>query len=291
MASNLTDSQDKITTSTGGVLYIVATPIGNLGDMTYRAVQTLSQVDVIACEDTRTSAVLLSHYEIDTPTISYHDHNGAKQRPLILERLGRGESVALISDAGTPLISDPGYKLVHEARALGFQVTPIPGASSVLSALCAAGLPSDQFTFCGFLPNKTQARQKALQALEDYAGTLVFLESPKRLSDMLADAHAVLGAREAVIAREITKRFEEFHSGTLAELVEHYAHAATPKGEIVVLIGPAAAQAYDEEAIDALLKAALSELPTKQAAAHVAEQTGQSKSDLYQRALALKDSQ
>lgn len=287
MGSQLTTQQDKSKSPSGGVLYIVATPIGNLGDMTFRAVETLKSVSLVACEDTRVTATLLYHFGIHTPTISYNDHNGSKQRPKLMEALTRGESIALVSDAGTPLISDPGYKLVTDVRAEGFAVCPIPGASSVITALCAAGLPTDQFHFAGFLPPKVGARKQMLAALAPIAGSLVFFESAKRIHATLVDLYAGLGNRDAVIARELTKRFEEFRRGTLQELIASY-DGAEVKGEIVIVVGPGQAVVWEQQDVDALLLEAMRTHSTKEAAAGVAQTTGLSRSDLYQRALQLK---
>lgn len=272
-----------------GTLYIVATPIGNLGDMTFRAVETLKQVQVIACEDTRVSRTLLAHYGITTPTLSYREHNDTSQRPHIIARLQAGESMALVSDAGTPLISDPGYRLVADARAQHIPVVPIPGVSSVTTALCASGLPAERFTFLGFLPTRTKARQDFLRSILTLQSTLIFLESPQRLLDTLMDAVEILGDREAVVARELTKHFEEFSRGTLSQLHADYAARERIRGEIVLLIAPPAEQeAISEQDVDHLLQEALVESGVKQAAEQVAKLTGLSRSDLYERALQLK---
>lgn len=288
MGSQLTSQQSKSKSPEKGALYIVATPIGNLGDMTYRAVETLQSVDLIACEDTRVSAKLLQHFDIHVPTLSYNDHNGSKQRPKLLEKLASGQNIALISDAGTPLISDPGYKLVEDAHAKHIPVIPIPGASSIITALCACGLPTDQFHFAGFLPTKSKARQDAIASLSGIPSTLVLLESPKRLVSSLADLLNGLGERQAVIARELTKRFEEMRRGSLHELLAQYEQEDTPKGEIVIVIAPAQAPSWNEHDINQLLSSAMKTCSTKEAAAKISQQTGLSKSDLYQRALALK---
>lgn len=276
--------------SVNGTLFIVATPIGNLRDITLRAVDSLREAAVIYCEDTRHAATLLNAHGIKTPTLSYHEHNGEKVRPQILEKLSQGQKVALISDAGTPLISDPGYRLVIEARAMGARVEPIPGVSAAITALCAGGLPTDQFHFCGFLPPKSAARKQKLEELGATAGTLVFYESPRRLQEMLTDAAAVLGAkREAVIARELTKKFEEFRQGGLQELADFYAESGDPKGEIVVLIAPRGEDAAPEAAdIEAMLRQALAQYSVKEAAELVARATGLPKREVYQRALTLK---
>ncbi|PCI45398.1 MAG: 16S rRNA (cytidine(1402)-2'-O)-methyltransferase, partial [Alphaproteobacteria bacterium] len=231
-------------------LYIVSTPIGNLGDMSFRGRDVLKQADIIACEDTRVTGKLLAYFDVGTPAISYHDHNEQKVLPLLMEKLTAGQIVALVSDAGTPLISDPGYRLVKEARAAGFLVSSIPGASAVLAALASAGLPTDRFMFAGFLPGKTMARRKILAELSPLKSTLVFYESPKRLKDSLKDIFEVLGDREAAICRELTKLFEEVRSGHLSELEKHYRKADRPKGEIVIIVGPPGVTEVSEDQLD-----------------------------------------
>ncbi len=269
-------------------LYLVATPIGNLDDITLRALHVLKGAHVIACEDTRTSATLLKHYGIHTPTIAYHEHNADKARPDLLRRLAAGEVVALISDAGTPLISDPGYKLVRETTAAGHAIIPIPGASSVLTALIASGQPTDQFTFLGFIPAKAQARREWVEAHRHSPHTLIAFESPHRLLDTLAAMRDGWGdSRELSVARELTKRFEEHRRGTLAELTAHYAAHGEPKGEIVLIIGRGETPITTDADIDTLLQQALAAHSVKDAAALVAAATGQPKRQLYQRALAL----
>ncbi|MDD9902665.1 MAG: 16S rRNA (cytidine(1402)-2'-O)-methyltransferase [Rhodospirillaceae bacterium] len=268
-------------------LYIVATPIGNLRDMTFRAVDTLMAADVIACEDTRVTAKLLSAYEIGTATVAYHEHNAAKMRPVLLDRLRQGEIVALVSDAGTPLISDPGYKLVRAAVDSDIAVTSLPGASAPITALAAAGLPTDRFLFAGFLPSRTAARRRALSLVENVSATLVFFESARRLAASLQDMHAVLGLRQAVVARELTKRFEEFRRGSLDTLADHYAAVGPPKGEIVVLIAPADESAAQPEDLDALLRDALDGMSVRDAAATVSAATGRPRREVYARALEL----
>nr|WP_319486907.1 16S rRNA (cytidine(1402)-2'-O)-methyltransferase [uncultured Cohaesibacter sp.] len=272
-------------------LYIVATPIGNLKDMTIRALEVLAACDLIACEDTRVSRKLLTHYGIHTRLITYHEHNADKQRPYLLNALGEGKSVALISDAGTPLLSDPGYKLVADMLAEGHAVVPIPGASAMLSALVAGGLPTDQIHFAGFLPQKAGARDRKLADLADVPGTLVFYESPRRLGAVLPAMAALLGeGREVVVARELTKKFEEFHRGTLRELADHYANADAPKGEAVILIGPAEEQEPDEEDIDAMILAGLERGEhIKALSAEIAQKVGAKKNEIYKRAQELKD--
>lgn len=271
-------------------LYIVATPIGNLRDITLRALETLQAVDEVLAEDTRVARRLLDAHGIRAKLSPYHDHNGAKRRPEILDRLAGGAAIALISDAGTPLVSDPGWKLSREALDAGHRVFPIPGASALLAGLVASGLPSDRFMFCGFLPARTGARKRAAADLSIVPSTLVFYESGPRLADSLADLAETLGAdREAAVSRELTKLFEETRRGTLATLASHYAEAGAPKGEIVLLVGPPLEQAVTEEALDAALRSALQSQSVKQAAAEISAQLGLPKRDVYQRALALKD--
>ena len=270
-------------------LYVVATPIGNLGDMTLRALETLAAADLIACEDTRVTAVLLRRYAIGTRLVAYHDHNAARQRPKLLAALGEGKAVALVSDAGTPLVSDPGYRLCSEARAAGHAVVPIPGASAVLAALVVSGLPTDAFMFAGFLPPKSAARRKRLVEIAAVPATLVIFESPQRVAASLADMAEVLGAtRRAAVARELTKAFETIRQGSLAELAATFAGEPTPKGEIVVVVAPPEARAVSGDEADRLLAALLKEKPVGDAAAEAAAMTGLPRRDLYRRALALK---
>lgn len=272
-------------------LYIVATPIGNLRDITLRALDVLRAADLIACEDTRVTARLLAAHGLRTPTTAYHDHNAARVRPGLLRRLAAGETVALVSDAGTPLVSDPGYRLVREAIDAGIPVTAIPGASALLGALAVAGLPTDRFLFAGFLPTRDAARRKALEELAGVRATLVFFESPQRLARSLQAMADVLGPRDATVARELTKRFEETRRGALEELARHYAEAGPPKGEVVVVVGPPGAEtpAHDDAEVDAMLRAALATGSVKDAAAAVAARTGRPRKALYRRALALRD--
>jgi len=274
-----------------GTLIIVATPIGNLGDISRRAVESLGHADIVACEDTRVTAKLLTAYDIHTPMLAYHEHNAARMRPLLLDRLRAGHIVALVSDAGTPLISDPGYKLVEAVVAEGLAVTAAPGASAVLTALVLSGLPSDRFLFAGFLPPKGAARRTEISLLAAIPATLIFYEAPSRVAAMLADLHSVLGNRQAAVARELTKLFEEVRRGSLEELAAHYAEAATPRGEIVVVVGPPRASDQkepDEVKIDRLLTAALAEHSISEAAALVAAETGQPRRVVYARALQLR---
>lgn len=269
-------------------LHIVATPIGNLRDISFRALATLAAADAVLAEDTRTSKTLLAHYGITTPLYPYHEHNAEQMRPKILGRLREGGKLALISDAGTPLVSDPGYKLVSDVVAEGLPVTGIPGPSAVLAALVLAGLPTDRFFFEGFLPPKAAARRGRLTELAAIPGALVFFESPRRLADMLADAAAVLGGRPAAVARELTKFYENVRRGTLAELAAHYAEDE-PRGEIVVIIGPPGADELTpaDDAIDERLRDALASVSLKEAVAKVAAQTGQPRRAIYARALEL----
>ena len=219
-----------------GTLYLVATPIGNLADITHRALQVLRDVELIACEDTRHTRKLLQHYAIDTKTISYHEHNEQQRAAELIELLKQGSDVAIVSDAGTPAISDPGFRLVRAAVENEITIVPLPGPSALISALVAAGLPTDQFFFGGFLPARSSARRARLDELRSVPGTLIFYEAPHRLAASLRDAHEILGEREAVVARELTKLHEEIRRGRLSELAEHYSTVEQPRGEIVLLI-------------------------------------------------------
>lgn len=269
-------------------LYVVATPIGNLRDITLRALDILGAVDRVYAEDTRVARKLLDAYGLKPKLFSYHDHSAEAARDLILEALGAGESVALISDAGTPLISDPGFKLARAVIAAGHRVFPIPGASALLAGLVVAGLPTDQFFFAGFLPPKQHARREALEALAAIDASLVFYESGPRLAESLADMAATLGDRPAAVARELTKMFEETRRDTLAALAAHYAEAGGPKGEIVVIVGPPLQGEISDEALDAFLRQALTQGGVKDAAAAAAETLGVSRKRAYARALELK---
>ncbi|TVR09229.1 MAG: 16S rRNA (cytidine(1402)-2'-O)-methyltransferase [Salinarimonadaceae bacterium] len=274
----------------GPGLYVVATPIGNLKDVTLRALGVLAGVDAVLAEDTRVTRRLLSHYGITTPLFAYHEHSGDAARERALRRLREGEALALVSDAGTPLVSDPGYRLVQGAIAEGLAVTPLPGASAILSALVVGGLPSDRFFFEGFLPPRSGARKARLRELAAIPGTLVLYEAPHRLPETLADAAEVMGPRPAAMARELTKMFETVRRGSLDELAAFFAAEGPPKGEVVVLIGAASAQERREEAeqgLDAELNAALRDHSVKDAAAIVAARTGLARREVYARALAL----
>jgi 16S rRNA (cytidine1402-2'-O)-methyltransferase len=268
-------------------LHIVATPIGNLGDITLRALAALAGADLIACEDTRVTRKLLDRYGIATPLTPYHDHNAEKARPELLRRLADGAAIALVSDAGTPLISDPGFKLVRAAHEADHTVTTLPGASSLLAALTVSGLPTDQFFFAGFLPAKETARRSHIAELSRIPGTLVLFEAGPRLADTLADLAAGLGSREAVVCRELTKLHEEIRRGDLETLARTSATSEL-RGEFVLVIAPppARAQISADEA-DALLRQALARVSLKDAVSEVADVTGLSRRELYQRALEL----
>jgi 16S rRNA (cytidine1402-2'-O)-methyltransferase len=272
-------------------LYVIATPIGNLGDVTLRALETLAGADIIACEDTRVTRKLTERYGISTPLTAYHEHNAVEARPRLLSRLAEGQSIALVSDAGTPLISDPGFKLVRAAREAGHRITALPGASALLAALTVSGLPTDRFFFEGFLPPKQAARQKRIAVLANTQATLVLFEGGARLASTLADLAAILGPRVAAICRELTKLHEEVRYETLDVLAQLYANGAETRGEFVVLVAPPA-EAQQEGDIDTLLKRALARVSVKDAVGEVAIATGRSRREIYQRALALtKDDQ
>ena len=270
-------------------LYLVSTPIGNLADMSLRALGVLARADLIFCEDTRHSRKLLGHYGISGELHAYHEHNAARERPRIIERIRAGQSVALISDAGTPLISDPGHKLVREAREAGFEVHAIPGASAVLAALTSSGLPTDRFFFEGFLPPKTVARRKRLEELTDIPATLVFYEAPQRLAAMLVDVSEVLGERQGAVAKELTKLHEGFSLGTLQELAAGSVEALGERGEFVVLAGPAPPSEVSDEDIQARLEVALMQASFRDGVQDVSHMLGVPRKRVYQLALALKD--
>lgn len=272
-------------------LYLVATPIGNLSDITLRALETLAGADVLACEDTRVTRVLLDRYGIVNRPYAYHEYNADEVGPRLIAALEAGRSVALVSDAGTPLVSDPGYRLALLAIEAGHRVVPIPGASAPLAALVGAGLPNDAFFFAGFLPSKDKARRDRLAELAGVPATLLFFESPHRIAATLVSAADVLGeSRPACVCRELTKTFEEFRRGTLGELAAHYAEAGAVKGEIVLVIGPPGEAASPEaEDVDRLLAQLVRDMPAGKAATEAARQTGLPRRDLYQRLLDLKD--
>jgi 16S rRNA (cytidine1402-2'-O)-methyltransferase len=269
-------------------LYLVATPIGNLGDITLRALETLAGVDLIACEDTRITRRLTERYAISAQLTPYHEHNAAVARPKLLAHLAQGASVALVSDAGTPLISDPGFKLVREVCAAGFSVVALPGPSSVLSALSVAALPTDRFFFEGFLPPKQTARRARLTELSRLDATLVLFESGSRVQETLADLAAIMGTRDAAICREMTKLHEEISRGPLAELARTAASLET-RGEFVLVIGPQAegSQVMTAEQVDDLLRDRLTRDSVKDAVAHAVEVSGRPRREIYARALEL----
>jgi 16S rRNA (cytidine1402-2'-O)-methyltransferase len=280
-------------TNRTGVLYVVATPIGNLQDISERAIATLKGVSRIAAEDTRHSARLLSHYGIDTPMVALHEHNEREITPQLLDRLAAGDDLALISDAGTPLISDPGFCLVRAARAAGFRVAPVPGPAASIAALSVAGLPADHFVFEGFLPTRAAARCRRLEELRSESRTLVFHESSHRIVECLTDMAEILGGdRPAVVARELTKMFETIESGDLAALlVWLQADPNQQKGEFVVLVqgSPPAGDSTLDEASRQVLAVLVAELPLKQAVTLAAKITGLSRNDLYAHALRMKE--
>ena len=268
-------------------LYLVATPIGNLGDITLRALELLAGVDVIACEDTRVTRKLTERYGIATPLTPYHEHNASQARPKLLARLADGQAVALVSDAGTPLISDPGYKLVRAACAGSYTVTAIPGASAVLAGLSVAALPTDRFFFEGFLPPKRVARQKRIAALTGIPATVVFFESGARVAATLADLAAAFGARMAAVCRELTKLHEEIKRGDLASLAHEYAGGAEKRGEFVIVVAPPDDAEIGTDNLDELLRRAFTRASVKDAVAEVALATGRPRREIYQRALGL----
>lgn len=271
-------------------LYLVATPIGNLGDISARAVNVLTAADTIACEDTRNTKKLLTLLGIiNKNLIAYHEHNADKMRPQVLERLRNNELVALVSDAGTPLVSDPGYRLVQDCIEQNIYVTAVPGASAVLTALQLSGLPCHRFLFEGFLPPKTTARKKELSLLADIPATLIFYESPQRLEETLQDIAAVLGDRQIAVVREITKKFEQTVRGSCLQVLENYQKNGFPKGEIVIVVSPAEQKTFSSDEIKTHLKNALKTMSVKEAAAFVSEKTGESRKTIYQMALEIKN--
>jgi 16S rRNA (cytidine1402-2'-O)-methyltransferase len=272
-------------------LYIVATPIGHLGDITLRALAVLAEVDLIACEDTRNSGILLKAFGIRKPTLSCHDHNEEQRQEEILARISRGEAVALISDAGMPVIADPGFRLVRACREAGLEVIVVPGANAAVTAMAGSGLPSDRFLFAGFLPPKSTARKKEIAALANTVATLIFYEAPQRLAASLADMMEILGGeRPAAVARELTKFYEETRRGTLGELTLHYANHEA-RGEIVILVGAGNVDAPSTYDIDALLTECLKKASLRDAVAEVAVLTGGKKNEIYARALKLTPKQ
>lgn len=269
-------------------LYLVATPIGNMGDITYRAVETLRAADLVACEDTRVTGKLMTRLGLDRPLTPYHQHNADKARPELLDRLKQGQVVALVSDAGTPLVSDPGHRLVRACVDQGIAVTALPGASAVLTGLQLSGLPSDRFLFAGFLPNKATARRKVLRELAEVPATLVFYESPNRVADTLDDMVAVLGDRDAAVARELTKLHEEVVRGDLFTLATRFTQSP-PRGEVVLVVAPPGGDGPDQGPdLDQRLRDTVNAgASVKDAAALVAAETGFPRRDVYARALRL----
>ncbi len=272
-----------------GGLYLVATPIGNIRDISLRALDVLAAADRVACEDTRMTGKLLSLLGIGAELAPYHDHNAARALPGLVRRMEAGAAVALVSDAGTPLVSDPGYRLVRACIEAGIPVTAVPGPSAGITGLILSGLPTDKFLFAGFPPPKPAARRKEFQSLRAAPATLIFQESARRLAASLADMAAALGDREAAVARELTKLHEEVRRGPLRELADHYRTQGPPKGEVVVVVGPPAGETFSDEAVDRMLLDHLQTLRVRDAAAEVAELTGLPRKRLYARALELKD--
>jgi 16S rRNA (cytidine1402-2'-O)-methyltransferase len=268
-------------------LYPVATPIGNLRDITLRALDVLGAANLIVCEDTRVTRKLLTRYGIATKTIPYNDHNAQRVLPGLIKRLDDGDCLALVSDAGTPLISDPGFKLVEAAVSEGIPVYPIPGANAAIAGLVCSGLPTDSFFFAGFLPPKRGARRSRLEELVRIPGSLVFYESSGRLPSSLADMLDVLGPRYAVVAREITKLHEEVIRGTLVHLAAAYEEAGGPRGEIVVIVGPPGVEIVSDETVEQAVRDALTTMSVRDAASEIAQQTGRARREVYGMALAI----
>lgn len=272
-------------------LTLLATPIGNARDVTLRTLDALRDADVIACEDTRMGRRLMDLHGIPLsgrPLVAYHEHNAAQVLPRLLDVIEAGQKVVYLSDAGTPAVADPGYRLARAVIEAGAGLSATPGPCAAIMALTLSGLPSDRFTFGGFAPNRSGQRQSFLRGFTASPGTLIFYESPRRLAAALADMEAVFGPREAAVARELSKLFEEVRRGTLADLAAHYAEAGAPKGEVVVLVGPALETAPSAENLDEALHAALAEMSVKDAARAVSESLGLPRKQVYDRALALK---
>jgi 16S rRNA (cytidine1402-2'-O)-methyltransferase len=270
-------------------LYVTATPIGNARDITLRALDVLKAVDLVAAEDTRVTAKLFAIHGISKPLIAYNDHNAARERPRLLSRLREGRRIALVSDAGTPLVSDPGFKLVRAAIEEGLPVHALPGASAALTGLVLSGLPSDRFLFAGFLPSKSGERRSVLEELKTIRATLIFFESGPRLAESLKDMAAVLGTRSGAVTREMTKLHEEVRRGALGELAAAYEKESAPRGEVTLLISPPHAAEADFGAVDAALTAALVFMPLKPASEMIADLTGVSRKAVYARGLEMKN--
>lgn len=270
-------------------LYLVATPIGNLGDISLRALDVLKKADLVACEDTRNTGRLFSLLGISASLTAYHEYNVDKARPMLMSRLKNGETIALVSDAGTPLVSDPGYKLVQDCIKEGIYVTAVPGASAVLTAVQLSGLPSDRFLFQGFLSPKTVARKAQLQELAFVPATLVFYESAQRILETLNDIRIVLGNRKVALCRELTKKFEEIVRAPVEELISLYTEKGLPKGECVLVVGPAEKEKTSIGDIEKLLSESLQTMSVKDAVAYVAEMTSCPKKEIYALALKLKN--
>lgn len=266
-------------------LYIIATPIGNMQDITLRALETLKQVSIVACEDTRVTHKLLSHYGIKASMVCYNDFSTERERERILERIHQGSSVALVSDAGTPLISDPGYKMVEKAQTMGITIVTLPGPSSVIAALTVAGLPTNRFLFEGFLPPKKAGRIAALLQLKSLQASLVFFESPRRLTETLTDMREALGNRNMAVIRELTKHYEEIRKGTIDEVLAHFT-TTEAKGEIIIVVGPPGEE-IDDQVLDTLLQEALTTMSVKEAVSAVAARTSFPRNYVYTKALAL----
>lgn len=270
-------------------LYLVATPIGNLGDLSPRAVAVLKNADVVACEDTRITGKLLSLNAISTPMMNYHEHNADKMRPVLTARLKKGETVALVSDAGTPLVSDPGHKLVADCIKEGIYVTAVPGASALLTALQLSGLPTRRFLFQGFLPPKSSARKTTLSELKNVPSTLIFYEAPQRMIETLTDMKEVLGDRDCSVSRELTKKFEQTVRGKISDILDLYAQNGVPKGEFVIVVAPPLEEKAGEQDVETALKQALETMSVKDAAAFVAQALNANKKEVYTLALKLKN--
>lgn len=270
-------------------LYLVATPIGNLGDLSPRAVAVLKNADVVACEDTRITGKLLSLNAVSTPMVNYHEHNADKMRPVLTARLKKGETVALVSDAGTPLVSDPGHKLVADCIKEGIYVTAVPGASALLTALQLSGLPTRRFLFQGFLPPKSSARKTTLAELKNVPSTLIFYEAPQRMIETLTDMKEVLGDRDCSVSRELTKKFEQTVRGKISDILDLYAQNGVPKGEFVIVVAPPLEEKAGEQDVETALKQALETMSVKDAAAFVAQALNANKKEVYTLALKLKN--